>query len=156
MTTTFTSPAPDSYQALIDALLATPATTGATVIGLSGPLGAGKTTFTQALARALGVTTTVRSPTFTIMQRYELDHPKFDQLYHIDAYRLEDPKELEPLGISELWHQVRTLVVIEWPERIATALPPQTHCCRFSIINDEIREIVLQDVSGCRSDSSAT
>lgn len=74
----------------------------ATVIALSGDLGAGKTTLTQELARQLGVTDTVISPTFVIMKEYAITRGPYTQLVHIDAYRLESAAELERLGWRDL------------------------------------------------------
>lgn len=95
----------------------------AAVLALSGDLGAGKTTFTQVLARALGVTEPVISPTFVIMKGYALEHADFDTLIHIDAYRLESPEELAVLGFARILAEPRTLVVLEWPERVRELVP---------------------------------
>ena len=73
---------------------------GATVLALHGELGAGKTTFTQTLARTLGVTDAVTSPTFVIMKLYELQHQSFETLIHIDAYRIEHSDEMRVLGFA--------------------------------------------------------
>ncbi|WP_416148602.1 tRNA (adenosine(37)-N6)-threonylcarbamoyltransferase complex ATPase subunit type 1 TsaE [Salipaludibacillus sp. HK11] len=86
------------------------------VITLSGDLGAGKTTFTKALAKALGVNRTVTSPTFTIMKEYEGYLP----FYHMDAYRVED--ELEDLGLDE-YFEGGGVTVVEWPKMIEEQLP---------------------------------
>ncbi len=94
----------------------------ASIVALSGPLGAGKTTLTQALAHALGVAERVVSPTFVVAKWYETTHRDFDTLVHIDAYRIEDESELVPLGFSTLVQQANTLIVIEWPEKIPVAL----------------------------------
>lgn len=71
---------------------------GATVVGLSGDLGAGKTAFTKCIAKSLGVEDTVTSPTFVIEKIYELQNQKFTHLIHIDAYRLDKSDELLNLG----------------------------------------------------------
>ncbi len=90
------------------------------VIALYGDLGAGKTLFTQALARALGVTQPVTSPTFTLINEYPL--PSGIILYHVDLYRLHDPiPEARALGLEELFDE--GIVVIEWADRITPLLP---------------------------------
>lgn len=94
----------------------------ATVVTLSGSLGAGKTHFTKVLARTLGVTETVTSPTFVLEKVYALPvGGQFDRLVHIDAYRLHGAAELAPLNLDRELINPRTLVVIEWPEQIADA-----------------------------------
>jgi tRNA threonylcarbamoyl adenosine modification protein YjeE len=113
---------------------------GATVLGLSGDLGAGKTTLTQSLATALGVQETVVSPTFVIAKYYPTAHADWDTLVHMDAYRIDDLAELAPLGWDALCATPRTLVIVEWPERIAQALPAST--IRFHIDHEgEARRI---------------
>lgn len=98
----------------------------ATIIGLSGDLGAGKTTLVQALAKALGITETVTSPTFVIAKWYETNTSTWKTLIHIDAYRIEDEQELNPLGWEDMINTHETLIVVEWPEKIAGAIPPNT------------------------------
>ena len=95
----------------------------AIVIALHGNLGAGKTTFTQCFARALGVSETVTSPTFVVMKRYALEQQQCTVLTHIDAYRIEDEQELEVLGIRDLLADSANLVLIEWAERVPTFIP---------------------------------
>lgn len=80
------------------------------VLALDGDLGAGKTNFTQGLARGLGVTAVVNSPTFTIIKEYSGRYP----LYHMDVYRLED--EWEDLGFDEYFYG-DGITVVEWPSR---------------------------------------
>ena len=99
---------------------------GAVVIALSGDLGAGKTTLVQTLARRLGVTDTVTSPTFVVMKQYETTDGSFTSLIHIDAYRIEDVDEMRPLGFTSLLAEPGTLVCIEWAERIGDLLPLHT------------------------------
>lgn len=95
----------------------------ATLITLSGDLGAGKTTFVQALARGLGITETLQSPTYVLMKKYALKDQVFDTLVHIDAYRLDHKNEFETLDPSSFISSPRTLVALEWPERVEGALP---------------------------------
>lgn len=90
------------------------------VVWLAGGLGSGKTTFARGALRALGVRGTVRSPTYTLLERYELDALT---VVHLDLYRLRDAGELEPLGLREL-HKPLHLWFIEWPERGGARLPP--------------------------------
>lgn len=116
----------DQVRETADAVIASlvPGAT-ATVVGLRGDLGAGKTTLVQALARSLGVATPVVSPTFVIAKFYETNHSQYKRLVHVDAYRIEDVGELEPLGFDEIIKDPNTLLVVEWPERIQSALPPE-------------------------------
>ncbi len=88
------------------------------ILALSGPLGAGKTTFTQTLAAALGVQGPVKSPTFALMRTYPCAHPAIRRLVHVDAYRLETEAEARVLNLEEELELPGTVVVIEWPERI--------------------------------------
>jgi tRNA threonylcarbamoyladenosine biosynthesis protein TsaE len=89
------------------------------VVYLAGDLGAGKTTLTRGLLRSLGVTGAVRSPTYTLVEIYELGALT---ALHLDLYRLSDPAELDNLGLRE-WARGGHLWLIEWPERGAGRLP---------------------------------
>lgn len=89
------------------------------VICLTGDLGAGKTTFTQALAKGLGVDEYVTSPTFTLIQEYEGRLP----LYHFDVYRIQDVSEMEDIGYEEYFYG-KGITVIEWASLIEEILPP--------------------------------
>ncbi len=101
----------------------TPDPERASVVCLKGDLGAGKTTLVQAIALEFGVDETVVSPTFVIAKFYTPTKGDFARLVHIDAYRIESEDELGPLGFEALLTLPNTLVIIEWPERIARALP---------------------------------
>ena len=90
------------------------------LIYVNGPLGAGKTTLVRGILRALGRKATVKSPTFTLVEPYQLEE---FTLYHIDLYRLKDPEELEFLGIRD-YFQGTNVCVIEWAERAERLLPP--------------------------------
>ncbi len=115
---------------------------GALLLTLEGPLGSGKTTFVQALARELGVEETVTSPTFVIQKRYKTNKGCMSALVHMDMYRIEDEGELGPLLFKELLEEKDTLVVIEWPERIAHALPRGRYSIIFRAHDDEMmREV---------------
>src|SRR3990167_9931463 len=105
----------------------------ATIVALRGDLGAGKTTFTQALARELGITGTVQSPTYVLMKKYEIKKVSpFKTLVHIDAYRLEKPEEFAALNPEQFLNDPPCLVVVEWPERLGTALPQPALTLDFS------------------------
>lgn len=119
----------------------------ATVVALSGELGAGKTAFTQGVAHALGVTETVSSPTFVIEKIYDLsDSPAsgWQRLIHIDAYRLKGESELEAIGWHEISKNKGNLIVIEWPERVPGLVPEGAIKINFQIAGDG-RIITIDD-----------
>jgi tRNA threonylcarbamoyladenosine biosynthesis protein TsaE len=89
-----------------------------TVIALSGNLGAGKTTFVQGLALGLHIKEPIQSPTFVLLNIY-------NRLYHFDLYRLKNSDDFSSLGFDEYFDK-GGIVAIEWPDRIADLLPPQT------------------------------
>ena len=111
------------------------------VVGLSGDLGAGKTTFTKEVARILGVVETVVSPTFVIEKIYKLTGSVFENLIHIDAYRLKNPAELTVLGWDELIKDPKNLILVEWPENIKGCLPDRSLSVNFEHVNENSRGI---------------
>jgi len=121
---------------------------GATLVTLSGELGVGKTALVQEIARALGVEDTVTSPTFVLEKIYSLDSARdenalaFSHLVHIDAYRLTSGADLRPLGFDELMKDPGNLVVLEWPERVADALPPAALPVSLTLLPDGSRHII--------------
>jgi len=116
----------------------------ATVVTLSGELGAGKTTFAQGVALTFGVTETVQSPTFVLEKIYALEGQRFTHLVHIDAYRLKSAHELRVLGWEELAREPGNLILIEWPERVAECMPQDAIRLRFDIDGDA-RIITIND-----------
>jgi tRNA threonylcarbamoyladenosine biosynthesis protein TsaE len=113
----------------------------ATVVGLRGDLGSGKTAFVQQTSELLGVTETVTSPTFVIEKIYKLDHSHFAHLIHIDAYRLESDQELLSLGWKEIIADPKNLIMIEWPEKVPGCMPSYSEYITFTFINDTTRDI---------------
>lgn len=110
---------PNEAASLALAARLAPALAEGGVVFLRGELGAGKTTFARALLRTLGVGERVKSPTYTLLERYRINgHDAF----HLDLYRIADAGELEWLGLDEL-DAPQALVLVEWPERGGGALP---------------------------------
>ncbi len=107
------------------------------VFALSGPLGAGKTTLVRGFLRGLGFTGRVRSPTYTLVEPYEIDGR---DIVHMDLYRLSDPEEIEFLGVSDL---DAATALIEWPER-GPRLAARADCKLVLDYDDEGRRAVLQ------------
>lgn len=96
----------------------------ARVVLLSGDLGAGKTTFVQGVAQALGVNRPVRSPTYTLVNVHPVVHHVIQRLVHVDLYRLDRLEDvMDPtIGLGEFLNDAQSLVLIEWPERLVVPL----------------------------------
>ena len=142
----------------------------ATIVGLYGDLGTGKTNFTQAAAKYFGVKRKVNSPTFVIIKKYPIpwqgvhknflatktkpvlagenfyERPAFKYLFHIDAYRLKNEKELIHLGWEELISNPKHLIFIEWPERVIKALPKKHHKIFISHTKEGYRNFRIKKV----------
>ena len=102
-----------------------------TVFAVNGKMGAGKTTFIKAICEELGVTETVNSPTFSIVNEYEGNNGRI--IYHFDCYRINKIEEALEIGIEEYLYS-GNLCFIEWAENIASLLPD-------SVVNVEIKEL---------------
>lgn len=117
----------------------------ATIVGLSGDLGSGKTTFVQCVAQALGVKERITSPTFVIMKRFKIKDLRFKHLVHIDAYRLKSGEELLKLGWRELASDPANLIFIEWPERMEEILPSGHLKIYFEFVDESTRKIGTEE-----------
>ena len=103
------------------------------VVELSGDLGTGKSTFARGALRALGATGPIKSPSYTLLETYELPpaRPALTAV-HLDLYRLNDPEELENLGLAD-YHRPGFLWLVEWPEKAGGRLPRPDLRFEFSI-----------------------
>ncbi len=106
---------------------------GGELLLLDGQLGMGKTTFTQGLAQGLGITTTITSPTFTLLKEYPghirqegQASVKGPALYHFDLYRLEDPEEIFALGFEDYFYDTTGVCVVEWADKADGLWAPET------------------------------
>lgn len=113
------------------------------VVVVQGPLGAGKTRFVQGLARGVGVTDSVQSPSFILVQAYAL--PEGGQFYHVDLYRLERPEEAWELGLWDLFDEA-AIIAIEWPERAAGWLPEPYLRVILTPVGETTRRIRIEAV----------
>jgi tRNA threonylcarbamoyladenosine biosynthesis protein TsaE len=111
----------------------------AVVVAFYGDLGAGKTTFVQALAKEMGVDEPTTSPTFVIQKSYTAKK-YFDTLIHIDAYRLESGNELLKLRFDETLLLPNTLICIEWPSNVESALPKDVVRMECKFVDENVRE----------------
>jgi tRNA threonylcarbamoyladenosine biosynthesis protein TsaE len=107
-------------------------------IALIGDLGSGKTAFVQGLAKGLDVSAQyyITSPTFTLINEYPGRHP----LFHVDLYRIEDPKELVEIDLEEVLEQ-DAVIAVEWAEKLAPDMLSDHLEIRFKLLNDDIRQI---------------
>lgn len=110
-------------------------------LALDGPLGAGKSVFARSIARGAGVTGPVPSPTYTLVQSYELAEGR--RLVHMDLYRLGHPDEVLELGWDDLVSDPDALVVVEWAERAGVHLPSDRWSIRLGPVRDapELRSL---------------
>jgi tRNA threonylcarbamoyladenosine biosynthesis protein TsaE len=123
-----------SAQQLAAALLPSPDA----VIELHGPLGAGKTTFVRLLLRALGVEGRIKSPSYAVMEVYEL--PAGGVASHFDFYRFGDPREWEDAGFRDIF-AAPGLKLCEWPEKAAGQLPPPDLQLFIELMPDDSRRV---------------
>jgi len=110
------------------------------VLALEGDLGCGKTVFVKGLAEGLHVPENiyVTSPSYTLIHEY----PGRIPLFHIDLYRIENPVDIDDLGLFDIIYG-KNVVAIEWAERIREALPPDGMTIRFEMVNDLVRKISM-------------
>ena len=112
------------------------------IIAFFAPMGAGKTTFTTALCRRLGVEDAVCSPTFTIVNEYVTSEG--EPVYHFDFYRINKPAEALDIGLYDYMDSGH-LCLIEWPENIAELLPEETLEVRITVNPDQSRTVTWTD-----------
>jgi len=126
----------------------------ALVVCLSGDLGTGKTAFTKAIAKHLNIKNKVNSPTFVIIKNYpipeqarygagSLENKQYQFLFHIDAYRLKNEKELLNLGWKEIIEDRGNIVFIEWPENVSGVIPSNAKFVYISHTKDGYRNFKL-------------
>ncbi len=127
---------------------------GGDVLALVGNLGAGKTTFTQGIGAGLGIKGYMRSPTFTLVNEYELANGEV--LFHLDGYRLgetldEAMLEAESFGMEYLFDDERAVIIVEWADRVATILPPDRLQATIEYVEEIEDRLFILRASGPRS-----
>lgn len=133
-------------EAFLGKIAGNPQKETATVVGLSGDLGAGKTAFTKCVASILGITEVVTSPTFILEKVYIIPRgsvlgERFLKLIHIDAYRLEGGKEMRALDWDALLLDEHNLILIEWPEQVKDAMPEDMVNLTFEYAGEGVRQV---------------
>jgi tRNA threonylcarbamoyladenosine biosynthesis protein TsaE len=117
---------------------------GGKILALTGNLGAGKTTFIQGLAAGLGIKNKIVSPTFILMRQYDQGGRQL-KLRHLDLYRLSNDieKEVENLGLFDIWEDKDNIIAIEWAEKIKYLLPKETVFINFENLDENKRRITI-------------
>lgn len=119
---------------------------GGEIIGLIGDLGGGKTTFIQGVALGLGIKSKVTSPTFVILKRYPVfDNKNIKSLVHFDLYRIKNWQEVIDLGWSDLLKDKKSVIIIEWADRIYEILPKDWIKVEFRYIDKNRRKIIFEN-----------
>lgn len=114
----------------------------ALVVGMSGDLGTGKTTFIQSIAKYLDIKNKITSPTFVIMKKFKIKNLKgYKFLFHLDAYRLKNEKELLFLDWEDIIGNKEHLVFIEWPENVSKIIPKYSKYIYISHLKNEQRKL---------------
>jgi len=113
------------------------------IIALHGNLGAGKTVFSRGFARGLGITEPISSPTFTIIQEYPLEDSNW--LFHLDLYRIQDSDAALAFGLDEYLEDPKSVMLIEWSERIPELLPEDTQHIYIIHKDENSREIQVSN-----------
>lgn len=120
-------------------------TNKAVIIALYGDLGSGKTNFAQAVARELGISETVPSPTFVIERIYEIKKSQFTHFVHIDAYRMDKSDELKQIGWDEIIEDRRNIILVEWADKIENVLPKHSIKIHFEHMDEQKRKITVNE-----------
>lgn len=115
------------------------------IITLTGDLGAGKTVFSRGFARALGVEGHISSPTFTIVQEYDISE---GTLYHMDLYRISSDEEAISFGIEEFLNDPKAINLIEWPQRLDWLLPKTIIPVEISHVSEFQRKLKYPQIEG--------
>jgi tRNA threonylcarbamoyladenosine biosynthesis protein TsaE len=111
---------------------------------LRGELGAGKTQFAKGIAEFFELRENeISSPTYALVNEYELSVNGIEKLYHLDCYRFEKPEELIELGVEEYLYPQHAVTIIEWPERIEAFLPKMRMEVLIEIIGNNQRKIII-------------
>lgn len=113
------------------------------VVALEGRLGAGKTVFVKGLAKGLGIKHLVQSPTFILMNVYPVRKRAINKLVHVDCYRLDNPRDLQNIGLDEYLQDKKAIVAIEWAEKARSMLPPHTVTARIETKGKSERRIMI-------------
>lgn len=111
---------------------------GHAVIAFSGEMGAGKTTFIQAICRHLGIKVEINSPTFSLVNEYFT--PEGNSIFHFDLYRIESPEELFDMGYEEYFYS-GSLCLIEWPEKASRLIPGDALWVHITVGDKEARQV---------------
>jgi tRNA threonylcarbamoyladenosine biosynthesis protein TsaE len=111
------------------------------IFAFTGELGAGKTTFINALCKEMDVRETVTSPTFSIIQEYKSGNGKI--IYHMDFYRIKNKEEAMNAGIEECINS-NEICMVEWPEKAPEIFPEQTVYARFEILGNNKRKLIAE------------
>lgn len=116
------------------------------LIALYGNLGGGKTTFVQGFAKGLGLKERILSPTFVLMREYQVGDVKkrAHRLCHVDLYRIDNERDVEGLGLTEIWSEPNNLLIIEWPEKIEKILPKERINIYFEYLTENERKIKIE------------
>ena len=116
----------------------------ATIIALRGDLGAGKTTFTQGFARALGIPQQPKSPTFLLAKQYGIPETSYS-LWHLDCYRLQSHKDLVTIDLHTIFTNANNIILIEWPEKVGDGLPRDRIEVHLTHAGENKRNITISD-----------